>query len=306
MHLLFQILLSLSLSKNYLLDILCSFLKRMGKRRENEEEGDNKKKKRKGRIPCCEKDGVRRGAWTNEEDKILVDFISLHGHGTWRNLPQLAGLLRCGKSCRLRWNNYLRPDIKRGPFSPDEENTITRLQSTLGNKWAAIASHLPGRTDNDIKNFWNSHLRKSLAHASSKSGGDTSLSQPCHSSTTTTPPLLLQTPPGGTTTATTNHPGGDYFIRLWNSEIGESFRDGATVSHSHSPASQASNAGLLSCKKELGDDDDVAACYSSKSYEELDDSSEAMLKLLLDFPVGGDDMEFLQGPVGDALNSSHS
>ncbi|KAL0403135.1 UNVERIFIED_CONTAM: Transcription factor [Sesamum radiatum] len=119
-----------------------------------------KKKKKKGKRACCEKEGLRRGAWSAEEDKILVDFITQNGHTTWRNLPQLAGLLRCGKSCRLRWTNYLRPDIKRGPFSPDEENTIIHLHSTLGNKWAAIASNLPGRTDNDIKNFWNSHLRK--------------------------------------------------------------------------------------------------------------------------------------------------
>ncbi|XP_015899726.1 transcription factor MYB60 isoform X2 [Ziziphus jujuba] len=72
------------------------------------------------------------------------------------------GLLRCSKSCRLRWTNYLRPGIKRGNFTPHEEGMIIHLQALLGNKWAAIASYLPQRTDNDIKNYWNTHLKKKL------------------------------------------------------------------------------------------------------------------------------------------------
>ncbi|KAI7738173.1 hypothetical protein M8C21_007556, partial [Ambrosia artemisiifolia] len=71
-------------------------------------------------------------------------------------------LQRCGKSCRLRWTNYLRPDIKRGRFSFEEEETIIQLHSVLGNKWSAIAARLPGRTDNEIKNYWNTHIRKRL------------------------------------------------------------------------------------------------------------------------------------------------
>nr|URY18776.1 MYB protein [Zanthoxylum bungeanum] len=113
------------------------------------------------RSPCCDEiSSLKKGPWTSEEDQKLVDYINRHGHGSWRSLPKLAGLNRCGKSCRLRWINYLRPDIKRGKFSEEEERIIINLHSILGNKWSKIASHIPGRTDNEIKNFWNTHIRK--------------------------------------------------------------------------------------------------------------------------------------------------
>ncbi|XP_043688314.1 transcription factor MYB102-like [Telopea speciosissima] len=115
-----------------------------------------------GRAPCCDKNGLKKGPWTPEEDQKLIDYIQKHGHGSWRTLPKNAGLQRCGKSCRLRWTNYLRPDIKRGRFSFEEEETIIQLHSILGNKWSAIAARLPGRTDNEIKNYWNTHIRKRL------------------------------------------------------------------------------------------------------------------------------------------------
>ncbi|KAK6157241.1 hypothetical protein DH2020_011489 [Rehmannia glutinosa] len=116
-----------------------------------------------GRSPCCDKStGLKKGPWTPEEDMKLTQYIQMHGPGNWRTLPKNAGLERCGKSCRLRWTNYLRPDIKRGRFSFEEEETIIQLHSVLGNKWSAIAARLPGRTDNEIKNFWNTHIRKRL------------------------------------------------------------------------------------------------------------------------------------------------
>ncbi|XP_031502807.1 transcription factor MYB41-like [Nymphaea colorata] len=115
-----------------------------------------------GRSPSRDENGVKKGPWTPEEDQKLVDYIHKNGHGSWRALPKLAGLNRCGKSCRLRWTNYLRPDIKRGNFSFDEEQTILSLHQVLGNKWSTIATHLPGRTDNEIKNHWNTHLKKKL------------------------------------------------------------------------------------------------------------------------------------------------
>uniref|UniRef100_A0A453RQD3 Uncharacterized protein n=1 Tax=Aegilops tauschii subsp. strangulata TaxID=200361 RepID=A0A453RQD3_AEGTS len=115
-----------------------------------------------GRSPCCEKAHTNKGAWTREEDERLVAHVRAHGEGCWRSLPSAAGLLRCGKSCRLRWINYLRPDLKRGNFSRDEDELIVKLHSLLGNKWSLIAARLPGRTDNEIKNYWNTHIRRKL------------------------------------------------------------------------------------------------------------------------------------------------
>ncbi|GAB2253121.1 hypothetical protein Droror1_Dr00005968 [Drosera rotundifolia] len=115
-----------------------------------------------GRSPCCAKEGLNRGAWTAIEDHILTEYITNQGEGNWRNLPKRAGLKRCGKSCRLRWLNYLRPDIKRGNITRDEEDLIIRLHKLLGNRWSLIAGRLPGRTDNEIKNYWNTSLSKKL------------------------------------------------------------------------------------------------------------------------------------------------
>ncbi|KAF5459715.1 hypothetical protein F2P56_019637 [Juglans regia] len=116
-----------------------------------------------GRTPCCNADGMNRGPWTPEEDQKLLAYIQHYGCGSWLCLPRKAGLQRCGKSCRLRWNNYLRPDIKRGQFSLLEDRTIIQLHALLGSRWSAIATHLPKRTDNEIKNYWNTHLKKRLA-----------------------------------------------------------------------------------------------------------------------------------------------
>ncbi|KAK1418878.1 hypothetical protein QVD17_28027 [Tagetes erecta] len=115
-----------------------------------------------GRAPCCEKIVIKKGPWSDEEDQILISYIQQHGYPNWRALPKCAGLLRCGKSCRLRWINYLQPDIKRGNFTKEEEDTIIHLHEMLGNRWSKIAAQLPGRTDNEIKNVWHTHLKKRI------------------------------------------------------------------------------------------------------------------------------------------------
>ncbi|KAL5565787.1 hypothetical protein UlMin_028951 [Ulmus minor] len=116
-----------------------------------------------GRAPCCDKANVKKGPWSPEEDSKLREYIEKHGTGgNWIALPQKAGLKRCGKSCRLRWLNYLRPNIKHGEFSDEEDRIICSLFATIGSRWSIIAAQLPGRTDNDIKNYWNTKLKKKL------------------------------------------------------------------------------------------------------------------------------------------------
>lgn len=116
-----------------------------------------------GRAPCCDKANVKKGPWSPEEDAKLKSYIEQHGTGgNWIALPQKIGLKRCGKSCRLRWLNYLRPNIKHGGFSEEEDHIICSLYISIGSRWSIIAAQLPGRTDNDIKNYWNTRLKKKL------------------------------------------------------------------------------------------------------------------------------------------------
>ncbi|XP_010673832.2 transcription factor GAMYB [Beta vulgaris subsp. vulgaris] len=103
---------------------------------------------------------LKKGPWTSAEDAILVEYVTKHGEGNWNAVQKHSGLSRCGKSCRLRWANHLRPDLKKGAFTPEEENRIIELHAKMGNKWARMAAELPGRTDNEIKNYWNTRIKR--------------------------------------------------------------------------------------------------------------------------------------------------
>ncbi|XP_024992336.1 transcription factor MYB41-like [Cynara cardunculus var. scolymus] len=276
------------------------------------------------RAPCCEKTGLKRGPWAQEEDDLLIDYINKNGHGSWRSLPKLAGLLRCGKSCRLRWTNYLRPDIKRGPFTTEEEKLVIQLHAILGNRWAAIAAQLPGRTDNEIKNLWNTHLRKRLVSM----GIDPQTHEPsCSDSRLKRPPAspstrhmaqwesarmeaearlsmessasvsVLLSSPNKSTTST------DYFLRIWHSEVGESFQNlNKGKMGCFSPASQTSesNTTIETEPKPYREPeprlDGVTFCQGftrASSPCEMEDSSDTSLQLFFDF-AGLNDMSFLE------------
>ncbi|RCV31857.1 hypothetical protein SETIT_6G211500v2 [Setaria italica] len=118
-------------------------------------------KPRGGRGGGSEQPAARKGPWTAEEDEVLLRHVREHGPREWSSIRSKGLLPRTGKSCRLRWVNKLRPDLKTGcKFSAEEERVVLELQAQFGNKWARIATYLPGRTDNDVKNFWSTRQKR--------------------------------------------------------------------------------------------------------------------------------------------------
>ncbi|XP_047321397.1 transcription factor MYB62 [Impatiens glandulifera] len=156
--------------------------------------------------PKWEEFELRRGPWTLEEDTLLTHFIACHGEGRWNLLAKSAGLKRTGKSCRLRWLNYLKPDIKRGNLTPKEQLLILDQHSKLGNRWSKIAQQLPGRTDNEIKNYWRTRVQKQARQLKMESNSkifmDTvqcvwmpRLLEKMVQTSSTSPPSTISTPP---------------------------------------------------------------------------------------------------------------
>ncbi|KAF3444643.1 hypothetical protein FNV43_RR14336 [Rhamnella rubrinervis] len=142
---------------------------------------------------------VRKGPWTMEEDLILINYIANHGEGVWNSLAKAAGLKRTGKSCRLRWLNYLRPDVRRGNITPEEQLLIMELHAKWGNRWSKIAKHLPGRTDNEIKNYWRTRIQKHIRQTENSHGQSSEMmmdqASTSHVSSSTADPMETYSPP---------------------------------------------------------------------------------------------------------------
>ncbi|KAK9272707.1 hypothetical protein L1049_003084 [Liquidambar formosana] len=117
-----------------------------------------------------------------EEDMILINYIANHGEGVWNTLAKSAGLKRTGKSCRLRWLNYLRPDVRRGNITPEEQLLIMELHAKWGNRWSKIAKYLPGRTDNEIKNYWRTRIQKHIKQGETFPGQSSEINDQANSS----------------------------------------------------------------------------------------------------------------------------
>ena len=85
---------------------------------------------------------LRKGPWTPEEDETLAEYVRKNGEGNWNLVQKNTRLARCAKSCRLRWTNHLRPDLKKGSFTKDEERKVLEMHAMMGNKWSKMAEEV--------------------------------------------------------------------------------------------------------------------------------------------------------------------
>lgn len=106
--------------------------------------------------PCLVK-----GSWTRDEDEIILNFVKKNGCGDWAKLALLLPK-RTGKQCRERFKNHLDSSVSHNPFQKEEDEKLIELHEKYGNKWTMISSYFPGRTDNCLKNRWNSTLKKRI------------------------------------------------------------------------------------------------------------------------------------------------
>lgn len=110
---------------------------------------------------------VIKGPWTTDEDSLLLHLVQEIGPEKWVVIATKIKT-RSGKQCRERWHNHVNPCLNKTPFSANEEELIDELHTKLGSKWAAIAKHLPGRSDNAIKNYWNTLMQRRYRRTSKK------------------------------------------------------------------------------------------------------------------------------------------
>lgn len=83
---------------------------------------------------------LKKGPWTAEEDALLLAYVNQHGDSNWNSVQKYSGVSRCGKNCRLRWTNHLRPDLKKGQSQPHEERLVIEQHAALGNRWSRISN----------------------------------------------------------------------------------------------------------------------------------------------------------------------
>ncbi|XP_045798718.1 transcription factor RAX2-like [Trifolium pratense] len=225
-----------------------------------------------GRTPCCDKANVKKGPWSPEEDAKLKDYIEKHGTGgNWITLPKRVGLTRCGKSCRLRWLNYLRPNIKHGEFSDSEDKIICTLFASIGSRWSIIASKLQGRTDNDVKNYWNTKLKKKfmfINHSMEMKSQQVTLLSILQSSTSTSQSLSF-----------TNNKNNSYYHHS-NGSFTSSFSNSSTSSSllSGNSSTSAAQESLIGSSQKCGDAAFVEQNIGDVSYiyNEVEDSEKLM------------------------------
>ncbi|CAM8945895.1 unnamed protein product [Rhodiola kirilowii] len=161
-------------------------------------------------------------AWTEEEDNLLKKCVEQYGEGKWHRVPVLAGLNRCRKSCRLRWLNYLRPNIRRGTFTDDEVLLIIKLHNRFGNRWSLIASQLHGRTANDVKNYWNCHLSKKFGNPTSPVATNSQVNFTAHHN--------LQAPTSSTDPPQQDKASSMHTEEIYGLEFGRALSNGTTSS----------------------------------------------------------------------------
>lgn len=273
----------------------------------------------------CERVGkLKKGPWTYEEDIRLLRYITIHGPGRWSALAKASGLQRCGKSCRLRWVNYLRPDLKRGSITPEEERIILDLHARWGNRWSLIAEKMPGRTDNEIKNYWRSHMRKKLS-----ASHDSADSCEVNNITTSLPQLVTAShavmanqalPPLTSSSSTEDNTENNLCINpqpnLPASHLLESAINGNSLSCTdcswekqsgeelifRATHADAANTALVSLKGEQGEQDGLASCRLL----DQDSFSAILCQLYSTIPGGGGGGDKATTMSAVAANSAYS